>query len=50
MKAKQKALYVIHRRVDNKYPYMSRKQSWAITFALFNRAIKRKQNGSFVGR
>ena len=42
MKAKQKALYVIHRNVDNKYPHISRRQSWAITFALYRKATKKK--------
>ena len=42
MKAKQKALYVIHRNVNNKYPHITRRQSWAITFALYNKATKKK--------
>lgn len=35
--AKQKALYVIHKRVANKLPHCTHKQVWAITYALYNK-------------
>jgi len=34
---KQKALYVIHERVANKFSHYTRKQIWAITYALYNK-------------
>ena len=37
--AKQKALYVIHERIANKFSHYTRKQIWAITYALYNRRI-----------
>lgn len=39
--AKQKALYVIHKRVANKFPHHTHKQMWAITYALYNKATKK---------
>ena len=38
--AKQKALYVIHKRVVNKFPHHTRKQMWAIAYSIYNKATK----------
>lgn len=38
--AKQKTLYVIHKRVAKKFPHHRRKQIWAITYSLYNKTIR----------
>ena len=40
--AKQKALYVIHRRVSKKFPHYIHNQMWAITYSMYNKATKNR--------
>ena len=41
--AKQKALYVIHERVANKFSHYTHNQIWAITYALYNKCNQRNR-------
>lgn len=48
MSARSKALYIIHRNVKNKYRHATNKQLWAITYALYNKAAKRRRQNIFI--
>ena len=39
--AKQKALYVINKRVAKRFPHYTHNQIWAITYSIYN---KKQQN------
>jgi hypothetical protein len=46
MASKGRVLWIISRRVTNKFPHYKSKQVWAITRSLYNKRTKRKLRGA----